>query len=89
MGAFVIAFANVTRQQWKHFLDTECGADEKAIAYIWGTDLRRSSHALVLLMNTSERDSSGVIFILSARAGNTLGEFVCPRGRDELCKSTD
>ncbi len=39
MGAFVIAFANVTRQQWKHFLDTECGADEKAIAYIWGTDL--------------------------------------------------
>ena len=60
MGAFVIAFAIVTRQQWKHFLDTECDADEKAVTYIWGTDLSGSSHALVPMTNTSGRDSSGV-----------------------------
>ena len=60
MSAFVIAFANVTRQQWKHFLDTECDADEKAATYIWGMDLGGSSHALVPLTNTSGRNSSGV-----------------------------
>ena len=42
MGAFVIAFAIVTRQQRKHFFDMECDADEKAATYIWGTDLSRS-----------------------------------------------
>ncbi len=61
MGAFVIAFATVTRQQWKHILDTECDADEKAVTYIWGTDHQGSSHALVPWLNTSGRHSSGVL----------------------------
>ena len=60
MGAFVIAFAIVTRQQRKHLHDTECDADEKAVTYIWGTDLTRSSRALVQQTNSSGRNSSGV-----------------------------
>ena len=60
MGAFVIAFATVTRQQRKHSLATESDADEKAATYIWGMDRKGSSHALVPTLNSSERDSSGV-----------------------------
>lgn len=60
MTAFVIAFAIVRCEQGKHLFDTESDADEKAVTYFREMDLIGSFHALVPLVNTSGRDSSGV-----------------------------
>jgi hypothetical protein len=42
VSAFVIVFAYVTLLAMEsNSLDTECDAEEKAVAYIWGTELFR------------------------------------------------
>ena len=60
MVLYVIAFAIVTHQQWKHFLDTECDADEKAVTYIFGTDLIVDPPTLLFQRRTLADDTRRV-----------------------------